>query len=46
VAINHTADMPNIQMPTAVVGNKAIMTSSIIRDNPTGECAWGELERI
>ena len=41
-----TAGIPNIQIPTAVVGSSATMTSSMIREMPTGECACGELERM
>jgi hypothetical protein len=46
VRIVQTAGIPNTQIPTAVVGSSAMTTSSMIREIPTGEWAWGELERM
>ena len=38
----HTAGIPKNQMPIAVVGSSAMMTSSIMRDTLAFECACGE----
>ena len=46
VAIVHTAGMPKNQMPAAVVGNRAMMTSSMMRLTLVCACVCGELDKM
>ena len=41
-AMVQTAGMPKNQMPAAVVGNRAIMTSSMMPDTLDFACVWGD----
>ena len=41
-AMVQTAGMPKKNMPAAVVGRSAMMTSSIMRDTLQCECACGD----
>ena len=46
VAIVHTAGIPKNQMPAAVVGRSAIITSSMMRETLACECVCGEELRM